>query len=57
VQIPQLSFASPRARPRADQLHGRVVVLDLAVAATVGTTVSVDQVTRPFIDAVGARSP
>jgi hypothetical protein len=55
VQMPQLSFASPRALPRADKLHGRVVVLDVAFAATVGTTVSFDQVTRPFLDGLGSR--
>jgi hypothetical protein len=55
VQIPQLYFASPRVLPRADKLHGRVVVLDVAFAATIGTTVSFDKVTRPFLDALGAR--
>jgi hypothetical protein len=53
--MPQLSFASPRALPRADKLRGRVVVLDIAFAATVGTTVSFDLVTRPFIDGLGPR--
>ena len=55
VQMPQLVFASPRVLPRADKLHGRVVVLDLAFAATIGSTVSFELVTRPFIDALGAR--
>ena len=36
--MPQLWFASPRVLPRADKLHGRVVVLDIAFAATIGTT-------------------
>ncbi|MGH2900887.1 MAG: hypothetical protein ACREBE_17760 [bacterium] len=53
--MPQLYFASPRVLPRADRLHGRVVVLDVAFAATIGTTVSFDLVTRPFIEALGAR--
>jgi len=53
--MPQLVFASPRVLPRAEKLHGRVVVLDVAFAATIGTTVSFDLVTRPFIDALGAR--
>lgn len=53
--MPQLMFASPRALPRADRLHGRVVVLDVAFAATIGSTVSFDRVTRPFIDALGDR--
>jgi hypothetical protein len=53
--MPQLYFASPRALPRADKLHGRVVVLDLAFAATIGDSVSFDLVTRPFLDALGSR--
>lgn len=53
--MPQLYFASPRVLPRADRLHGRVVVLDVAFAATIGNTVSFDKVTRPFLDALGAR--
>jgi hypothetical protein len=53
--MPQLYFASPRVLPRADRLHGRVVVLDVAFAATIGTAVSFDKVTKPFLDALGAR--
>jgi hypothetical protein len=53
--MPQLYFTSPRVLPRADKLQGRVVVLDVAFAATIGTTVSFDLVTRPFIDALGGR--
>jgi hypothetical protein len=55
VQLPQLYFASPRVLPRADKLRGRVVVLDVAFAATIGTTVSFDLVTRPFLDGLGDR--
>jgi hypothetical protein len=55
VHVPQLWFASPRVLPRADKLQGRVVVLDIAFAATVGTTVSFDLVTKPFLDGLGAR--
>ena len=55
MHLPQLWFASPRALPKADKLHGRVVVLDVAFAATIGTTVSFERVTRPFLDALGAR--
>lgn len=55
LQMPQLVFASPRALPRADKLHGRVVVLDVAFAATIGSTVSFELVTQPFITALGAR--
>ena len=55
MHVPQLWFASPRALPRADKLQGRVVVLDIAFAATVGTSVSFDLVTKPFLDGLGAR--
>jgi hypothetical protein len=55
VQIPQLYFASPRVLPKADKLAGRVVVLDVAFAATIGSTISFDKVTRPFLDALGPR--
>jgi len=55
VPVPQLWFASPRVLPRADKLHGRVVVLDIAFAATVGTSVSFDLVTKPFLDGLGSR--
>lgn len=41
--------------PRADKLQGRVVVLDIAFAATVGSTVSFELVTRPFLDGLGDR--
>jgi hypothetical protein len=41
--------------PRADRLQGRVVVLDIAFAATIGTQVSFDRVTRPFIEGLGDR--
>jgi len=53
--MPQLYFTSPRVLPRADKLQGRVVVLDVAFAATIGTTVSFDLVTRPFIEGLGDR--
>jgi len=54
-RLPQLWFASPRMLPRAERLQGRVVVLDLAFAATVGTSVSFELTTRPFLDALGER--
>ena len=53
--MPQLFFASPRVLPRADKLPGRVVVLDIAFAATVGTSVSFELVTKPFLDKLGDR--
>ncbi len=55
MQLPQLYFASPRVLPRADKLQGRVVVLDVAFAATVGTSVSFELTTKPFIDGLGDR--
>lgn len=55
MHLPQLWFASPRMLPRAEKLQGRVVVLDIAFAATVGTSISFDQITRPFLDGLGDR--
>ena len=52
---PQLVFASPRALPRASKLSGRVVVVDIAFAASAGGGVSFELVTKPFIDELGAR--
>ncbi|MBA2539605.1 MAG: hypothetical protein H0V17_08220, partial [Deltaproteobacteria bacterium] len=51
--LPQLYFASPRVLPKAEKLHGRVVVLDIAFASTIGTTVSFELVTKPFLDGLG----
>ena len=53
--MPALYFASPRALPRADKLVGRVVVLDIAFAATVGSSVSFERTTKPFILGLGVR--
>jgi len=55
LHLPQLYFASPRVLPKADKLHGRVVVLDIAFASTIGTSISFDLVTRPFLDGLGDR--
>jgi hypothetical protein len=52
---PHLVFASPRALPRPASLVGRVVVLDIAFAATAGGGVSYEQVTLPFIAELGPR--
>jgi hypothetical protein len=41
--------------PRADKLHGRVVVLDIAFAATIGNSISFELTTRPFLDGLGDR--
>jgi hypothetical protein len=55
VHLPNLYFASPRVLPRVEKLAGRVVVLDIAFAATVGTSVSFELTTRPFLDGLGDR--
>lgn len=55
MRLPHLAFASPRLLPRADKIQGRVVVLDIAFAATVGTSVSFDLITKPFLDGLGDR--
>ena len=55
THLPHLAFASPRVLPRADKLVGRVVVLDIAFAATVGTSVSFELTTKPFLDGLGDR--
>lgn len=52
---PHLAFASPRVLPRPSSLRGRVVVLDVAFAATIGTSVSFEATTRPFLDGLGDR--
>jgi len=53
--MPHLAFGSPRLLPKPDKLQGRVVVLDIAFAATVGTSVSFELTTKPFLDGLGAR--
>ena len=53
--VPNLAFASPRLLPKAASLPGRVVVLDLAFAATVGTTISFERITQPFLADLGDR--
>jgi hypothetical protein len=53
--VPHLAFGSPRVLPRADKLAGRVVVLDIAFAATVGESISFEKTTKPFLDALGDR--
>jgi hypothetical protein len=55
VRLPHLAFASPRLLPKADKVPGRVVVLDIAFAATVGTSVSFELTTKPFLDGLGDR--
>jgi hypothetical protein len=55
VHLPQLAFGSPRLLPKAAALDGRVVVLDIAFAATVGTSISFELTTQPFLTALGDR--
>jgi hypothetical protein len=50
----ELSFATPRKLPKAQDLRGRVVVLDVAFASEVSGG-GFDKITRPFIDGLGAR--
>lgn len=53
--MPNLAFASPRLLPKAEKVAGRVVVLDIAFAATVGSSVSFEQITLPFLTGLGDR--
>ncbi len=54
-RTPALVFASPRALPKAAKLEGRVVVLDIAFAATSSSKVSFERVTLKLINALGDR--
>ena len=54
MAFPHLAYGTPRKLPKAAQLPGRVVVLDVAFAA--GTQgASFEKVTKPFIDGLGTR--
>jgi len=55
VHLPQLMFGSPRLLPKPGALEGRVVVLDIAFAASVGTSISFELTTQPFLTALGDR--
>ncbi|MEO8875415.1 MAG: hypothetical protein ABI461_07505 [Polyangiaceae bacterium] len=50
---PHLEFATPRKLPKARDLNGRVVVLDLAFASEAGG--GFDKLTKPLIDGLGTR--
>jgi hypothetical protein len=50
----ELAFATPRKLPKAQDLRGRVVVLDVAFASEASSG-GFEKVTRPFIDGLGAR--
>lgn len=54
VRIPHLAFGTPRKLPRASDLPGRVVVLDIAFAAE-GSGASFEKVTKKLIDGLGPR--
>jgi hypothetical protein len=51
---PELAFASPRKLPRARDLKGRVVVLDLAFASEAASG-GFEKITLPFIEQLGPR--
>lgn len=52
--LPALSFATPRKLPKAKELRGRVVVLDIAFAADAGGS-NFAQTTLTFIEQLGPR--
>jgi hypothetical protein len=54
VSRPDLAFASPRKLPRARDLRGRVVVLDVAFASEAASG-GFDKTTLPFIEQLGPR--
>jgi len=51
---PSIAFATPRKLPRASDLHGRVVVLDVAFASEASGG-GFEKLTRPLIDGLGPR--
>jgi len=51
---PELAFASPRKLPRARDLKGRVVVLDVAFASDASSG-GFEKITLPFIEQLGPR--
>lgn len=54
MRFPHLAYGTPRKLPRAEDLSGRVVVLDVAFAANAGGA-SFEKVTRKFLDELGDR--
>ncbi|MEM7449126.1 MAG: hypothetical protein AAF355_12870 [Myxococcota bacterium] len=54
TRFPRLAYGTPRKLPRAHDLFGRVVVLDVAFAARAGGA-SFEKTTLPFIQALGDR--
>jgi hypothetical protein len=54
TRFPDLVFATPRKLPRAKDLQGRVVVLDVAFASEASGG-GFDKITRPLIEGLGDR--
>lgn len=54
LNYPTLAYGTPRKLPKAAQLPGRVVVLDIAFAANAGGA-SFEKITKPFLDGLGDR--
>ena len=54
MSFPYLAYGTPRKLPKARELTGRVVVLDIAFAANAGGA-SFEKVTLPFIEGLGER--
>jgi len=55
MSFPLLSYGTPRKLPRASDLRGRVVVVDVAFAAAGAGGASFEKTTKPFIDGLGDR--
>lgn len=54
MKRPELAFATPRKLPKAGELKGRVVVLDVAFASEASGG-GFDKITKPLIDGLGPR--
>ena len=54
MPTPTVAFATPRKLPRASELRGRVVVLDVAFASEASGG-GFEKLTKPFIEGLGSR--
>ncbi|MEM9073328.1 MAG: hypothetical protein AAGE52_32785 [Myxococcota bacterium] len=54
MEFPRIAYGTPRKLPKAKDLAGRVVVLDVAFASNAGGA-SFEKVTLPFIEGLGSR--
>ena len=54
MRYPHIAYGTPRKLPRAKELPGRVVVLDIAFAANAGGA-TFERVTKKFLDELGDR--